>query len=146
MHIHLHNETELTDDNQNAIVNLAEWICSELRLPILSVDLIFVDDDTLRSMHASFLQDETFTDVMTFNLGEADQIEGEIYISPDRAAENAKTYGVSLSNELFRLVIHACLHLAGYDDKSDDLRAVMKEREDYFLSQASELFGQMTDG
>ena len=145
MKIQLHNETGIAENLQSAIIQLAEWICKELRLPVLSIDLIIVDDDILRTMHESFLQDETFTDVMTFNLGETDQIEGEIYISHDRATENAQVYGVALSNELFRLVIHACLHLAGYDDKSDDLRAVMKEQEDYFLAQAVTLFTVTAD-
>jgi probable rRNA maturation factor len=74
--------------------------------------------------------------VMTFNLGEDDSIEGEIYISLPRAYEQSQEYGVTIREELSRLVIHGCLHLAGHDDRDDKARDGMKKLEDELVAKA----------
>ena len=54
----------------------------------LRVDVVFVDDPTLREMHERFLDDPSLTDVMAFDYtssdGEADP-QAEVYVSADRA-------------------------------------------------------------
>jgi ssRNA-specific RNase YbeY (16S rRNA maturation enzyme) len=40
---------------------------------------------------------------------------------------------VTYLNEITRLLIHACLHLAGYKDSTEYEKKVMKEKEDNFL-------------
>ena len=87
---------------------------------------------TLKEMHRQFLDDDSFTDVMTFNLSEIPPIESEIYISIDRARDNANQYEVSYLNEIMRLIIHACLHLAGHEDYDETKRAKMKAKEDHY--------------
>jgi probable rRNA maturation factor len=49
---------------------------------------------------------------------EADQL-GEIAISIDRAAAQAKEYGHSLADELRILMLHGALHLVGFDHEKD---------------------------
>ena len=104
------------------------------------MEIIFTDDEKLREMHEKFLDDKDYTDVMTFNLGTEDVIEGEIFISSDRAQENALRYDVSLEVEICRLIIHACLHLAGYEDNNESNRQRMKKKEEDFLSIVSKKF------
>jgi rRNA maturation RNase YbeY len=87
-------------------------------------------------MHGEYLNDPSKTDVMTFNLGD-DEIEGEIYISYDRAVEQAKENQVDIFNEITRLVIHGLLHLAGYDDNAEADRAVMKKLENELVESFS---------
>lgn len=100
-----------------------------------SVNIIWVDDPYLASLHETYLDDPTETDVMTFNLAdEGAPIEAEIYISLDRAAEQAQTYHVALDHELSRLAIHGCLHLCGFNDRSDRQRNQMRAKENEYLN------------
>ncbi len=64
----------------------------------------------------------------TFDLNEnPNEIEGEIYVSIERAIDQSKQYKVSPEIEICRLLIHGCLHLAGYDDlKETDLDELKK--------------------
>jgi rRNA maturation RNase YbeY len=52
----------------------------------------------------------------------------------DRVRENAKSLGVSLNNELHRVIFHGALHICGYKDKTNKDRAVMRSKEDHYLS------------
>ena len=60
-------------------------------------------------------------------------MEGEIYISVDRAREQAAEFGVGVHDEVERLAIHGALHLAGYDDATAAGREEMRRLEDRYL-------------
>ena len=126
MKIQVHNEIDNINLSREKLIELTGWLCDEIKLPIETLEIIFTDDEKLREMHEKFLDDKDYTDVMTFNLGTEDVIEGEIFISSDRAQENALRYDVSLEVEICRLIIHACLHLAGYEDNNESNRQRMK--------------------
>jgi rRNA maturation RNase YbeY len=112
-------------------------VIGDVKLEAESLDIIFVDDDTLKEMHREYLDDPTFTDVITFDLGDDGVIEGELYISLDRAREQADTYGVPYFTEINRLIIHGILHLKGYDDLTDELRREMKIVENRLVEKYS---------
>jgi len=140
MKIQVHNKIRNLNLSQKKLAELTEFFCAEINLPIESLDIVFTDDDSLRDMHENFLDDKDYTDVMTFNLGSDNAIEGEIYISSERAEDNAQKYDVSLENEICRLIIHGCLHLAGYEDDIESSRLRMKKKEEDFLSIISKKF------
>jgi rRNA maturation RNase YbeY len=95
---------------------------------------VFCTDDYLHQINKQYLQHDTFTDIITFPLSELDEIiSGEIYISLDRVQENAKKLHQAFQLELQRVVIHGALHLLGYDDHTDEQKAVMRAKEDYYL-------------
>ncbi len=96
------------------------------------VGVVLVDDETLLEMNREHLGHDYYTDVITFTL-ETNPLEGEIYISIDRAREQSREYGVGLYNEVCRLAIHGALHLVGYDDATTEQRDAMRVREDYYL-------------
>jgi probable rRNA maturation factor len=59
---------------------------------------------------------------------------GEVVISAETAARQARRLGVPMALELDLLLVHGLLHLVGYDD-SDRLEArLMHERERDLLS------------
>lgn len=92
---------------------------------------IFCSDEHLLQMNQQFLDHNTFTDIITFDLGEyEDEIEGEIYISVDRVRENAEKFAVPYDNELHRVIFHGMLHLCGFKDKKDADKKVMRAKED----------------
>ena len=65
-------------------------------------------------------------------------ISGDILISVDTVADNAKTYGVTTHKELMRIIIHGVLHLCGYKDKSPKEAKIMRSKEDFYLAQAEQ--------
>ena len=138
MDISIHNLDKKLSIMHDEIVDLIRQTVYKLDLDARSIQIIFVDDETLRTMHEDYLNDPDYTDVMTFNLGD-DQIEGEIYISVDRVKENAKIFEVSVEKEICRNIIHGILHLKGYTDKEDTEKTIMKQKEEELLNQMQNL-------
>lgn len=99
-----------------------------------TINIIVVSDDEIHSMNNEYLQHDYATDVLSFSLGESDEIDGEVYISLDTAKTQAIAYNVSITNELQRLTAHGVLHLVGYDDESAEQREIMKKLEDRYIS------------
>jgi probable rRNA maturation factor len=60
---------------------------------------------------------------------------GDVLISLDRTAAQAKRYRVTPGRELARLVVHGALHLCGHDHRRAGERARMRAREDAALAQ-----------
>lgn len=74
---------------------------------------MLTDDETLRDLNKRFKGRKGPTDVLAFDFEEPDFL-GEVYVSLDRAREQAIYYGVSEEEEIERLVLHGLLHLLGY--------------------------------
>lgn len=92
---------------------------------------IFCSDDYLLQMNQQFLQHDTFTDIITFDLSEDEAaLTGEIYISTDRVKENAAKFSTSYKDELHRVIFHGALHLCGFKDKKTADKAIMRQKED----------------
>jgi rRNA maturation RNase YbeY len=122
------NETELTQW-------IEETIAAENQT-YNSINFIFCSDAFLLQMNQEHLQHDYYTDVITFPYHESGEpIEGEVYISVERTAENAQTVGVSPLHELYRVMIHGVLHLCGYDDHSPKDKAEMTDKENHYLQQ-----------
>jgi len=95
---------------------------------------IFCSDDYLLQINRQYLNHNYFTDIITFDLSEKDQlINAEIYISVDRVRENAREFGCSLRQELHRVMFHGALHLCGYKDKKPKDAQLMRRMEDKWL-------------
>jgi probable rRNA maturation factor len=102
------------------------------------LNYILTNDDILIQLNKEYLRHFTLTDIITFDLSEGDGfLTGDIYISVDRARENAKKFKNSLSNEIKRLMIHGIMHLIGYKDKTQSERELMRTKEEYYLSLAT---------
>jgi probable rRNA maturation factor len=95
---------------------------------------IFCSDDYLLQINKQYLQHNYFTDIITFDLSDGNNlVTGEVYISLDRVKENAQTYKVSFQKELLRVIFHGALHLCGYGDKSEKEEKAMRKAEDKYL-------------
>lgn len=107
----------------------------------LRVDLVFVDDPTLRDLHEQFLDDPTLTDVMAFDYSQAEEVEldpeAEVYVSVDRARAVALERGDQARDELLLYIVHGCLHLCGFDDHADEDREEMRAAERVVLASLS---------
>jgi probable rRNA maturation factor len=102
-----------------------------------TLNYILTNDEVLVQLNKEYLRHITLTDIITFDLSENEGfLKGDIYISVDRARENARKFKDSLNNEIKRLMIHGVLHLIGYRDKSQSEREQMRAKEEYYLSLA----------
>ena len=103
---------------------------------INSLNYIFCSDRFLKKMNKQYLNHDYHTDIITFPTSEPGDknINGDIYISIDRIKDNAAQYGVSISDELHRVMAHGLLHLCGYGDKTDLEKSTMRKQEDECLN------------
>jgi probable rRNA maturation factor len=107
---------------------------------LISINYIFCSDSYLLDINIQYLSHNTLTDIVTFDVSgfpndhQQNKIEGEIYISIDRVRENAMKFDIAFNDELHRVIIHGVLHLVGYSDKTPRKRALMRKKEDAYLS------------
>ncbi len=103
----------------------------------VEISITYVDDPTLKEMNRRYLQHDWETDVISFSLGDEHDPEsmllGDIYVSYERAKQQALQYQISYEEEINRLTIHGILHLLGYDHKSAAEKEIMRQKEDYWL-------------
>jgi len=104
---------------------------------ISDLNVIFCDDAFLLTINQEFLQHDDYTDIITFELSESDETNGEIYISIPRIIENAVNHEVSKVEELHRVIFHGCLHLCGYNDKLKNEKDTMRKKEEEYLKRYS---------
>ena len=101
-----------------------------------SLSVILVSDDELLALNRSALAHDYYTDILTFEIDRTEtMLEAELYLSVDRARDNARRAHVTLRTELRHLVIHGVLHLAGYTDKHRAEKNQMQKRERFYLTQ-----------
>ena len=83
----------------------------------------------LRRLNQRFRGNNAPTDVLSFPAihGRSNGFAGDVAISADIAAANARRLGHSTAQELKILALHGILHLAGYDHERDNGRMAAKE-------------------
>jgi probable rRNA maturation factor len=95
------------------------------------ISLALVGAGAIRRLNREYLGHDWVTDVIAFDLsaGGGEILMGDIYVCLVQAREQARKFGVSHEEELFRLAAHGTLHLLGYDHEKDG------ERENMFAVQ-----------
>jgi probable rRNA maturation factor len=95
---------------------------------------VFCNDEYLLEKNQQFLDHDTLTDIITFDLSENEkELVGEIYISVDRVKDNALKYSTDYNTELHRVIFHGALHLCGFKDKKKEDKALMTQMENNCL-------------
>ena len=101
-----------------------------------NISIVIVDDATIHRLNREFLDHDEPTDALSFLFESTNgYVDGEIIASADTAARAAKQFGWKFADELLLYVIHATLHLFGYDDQSAAKRRTMRQRERFYLNQ-----------
>lgn len=114
---------------------LSDWflaVAAAENQPFVEVNYIFCSDEHLRDINVEYLDHDYYTDVITFPYAD-DAVHGDVFISSERVADNARAQGVSFLHELCRVMVHGVLHLAGYSDKEPENEAIMRQKEDFYL-------------
>jgi probable rRNA maturation factor len=117
----------------------ADRALAALGRPAGAVDVTIVDDAAIRALNRRFRGVGRRTDVLAFPLEVPDAagaLVGQVVISAETAARQARRLGVSIALELDLLVTHGILHLVGYDDRDPVEAALMHARERAILAGA----------
>jgi len=128
--IEFHFKSEFVIQNKSDYVDWINRVIVSEGFSAGQIDYIFCSDDYLLELNKEYLNHDTFTDIITFDYRDGNTISGDIFISTDRVEDNAKKYDVAFSNELKRVMSHGVLHLAGYGDKSNEEKRIMREKEE----------------
>ncbi len=96
------------------------------------LSITFVDDKKMKEMNKKYTNRDSITDVLSFPFDDTPELMGDIYISISQAERQKED---DLLSELKLLTVHGILHLAGYDDRTNHQRKIMREKEKYYLKQ-----------
>lgn len=93
---------------------------------LAEIEVSLVSDEAIAAVHGEFMDDPTPTDVITFH-------HGELLISAETAAREARGHGHPPEREALLYLIHGLLHLNGHDDRSEPARAAMHAEQERIL-------------
>jgi probable rRNA maturation factor len=99
------------------------------------LSLLFVDNAAITEINRQYLDRHGPTNVISFSQTEGDfghinpMLIGDIVISAEQAASDAKAGNLNVKDEIDFLVIHGLLHLLGYNHEGPNKREAAKMRE-----------------
>ncbi|QDO91418.1 rRNA maturation RNase YbeY [Dolosigranulum pigrum] len=137
MIVELYDEQQtLTDELTQMVQDILAYAADYLELEEnCAMSVIIVDNEEIQNINREYRQKDAVTDVISFALEESvveddfpaiqevmDESRelGDIFVSFQRAQEQAVEYGHSFKRELGFLVVHGFLHLNGYDHMTDE--------------------------
>ena len=129
---------QLLSDGLNAVAKLHGLGEQE------EVDITIVTDDEIHALNRDYRNVDRATDVLSFALdedgGEPELVGGpevhllgDIIISAETAARQAKEFGHGLEREIVYLAVHGLLHLLGYDHMQEEDKVIMRAKEEEAL-------------
>ena len=126
--------------DEKLILEVANYTLEYERVENAIANIIIVDNKKIRKLNKKYRNIDSETDVISFALEDDDtfvnipiRVLGDIYISVDRAREQAKEYGHTIKRELSFLTVHGLLHLLGYDHMNESDEKIMFEKQDIIL-------------
>lgn len=139
--ITIFNETNEEITEIPELEKLMDYAVSREKIAPVEFNIIFVDNAKIHELNRQYRNVDRPTDVITFALEDHEDIEfadgrvlGDIYISIDRAREQAVEYGHSLKRELAFLCVHGFYHLLGYDHMTKEEEKIMFAKQEEVLN------------
>ena len=116
--------------------------------PDAELSVLIVDDPVIQEINRDYLGKDRPTNVISFAMQEGEAVQGaqdllgDVVISADTAARDAREAGASFESELYFLLLHGILHLCGYDHErgSEEQASEMEAREREIFSQIEREF------
>ena len=128
------------DINTSELEDYIKYVFKELDIENAVFNIIFIDNEEIRKINREYRNVDRETDVISFALEdnmdvvyEDFRLLGDIYISYEKAIEQAETYNHSVKREVFFLATHGILHLLGYDHMDEDDEKVMFGKQNELL-------------
>ena len=138
-HLHVQFDSQVPDlkADLSKLEKLVRAVCEKFEVHNASVHIGIVDDAGIIQVHRQFLQKDTTTDVISFDL--SDEFESgktfQIVVNAEMADRQAAKRQHSSEAELALYITHGLLHNLGFDDLSPEDAKKMHETEDEILQQ-----------
>ncbi len=122
----------------NYLSSLAHKILDAVGLERTELSILITSDEEIKELNKLYRNKDRPTDVLSFPMGEEIggwKLLGDVVISIDTARAQAKELGISLEEEVKRLLIHGIVHLLGYDHElGEEEERRFKDMEEYIQS------------
>lgn len=136
------NTDEDLDSYIDAIKETIKYALKFEKVKHATFNIIIINNDEIHEINKKYRGIDRPTDVISFALEDnsdegfnlKERVLGDIYISIDKAKEQAKEYGHSLNREIRFLAVHGLLHLLGYDHMNEKDEKEMFERQELILN------------
>ncbi len=108
---------------------MVQVVLNDLDSPDGEISIVLVDDPQIAVLNEKYLSRQGPTNVIAFAMREGEfshltpQLLGDVVISMQTAAAEARIAGVSLERRFWELLIHGILHLFGYDHERSEAEA-----------------------
>jgi len=133
MRIKIYNQTSL---ETKAFSKLLKKIFRKIKEK-KNMSIVFVSLKQIQELNKTFRQIDKATDVLSFpNDDIEDKTLGDIFVSLDKAKEQAESYGHSFEREVGFLAVHGYLHLIGYDHHTKEDEEKMIAMQENILKRA----------
>lgn len=99
--------------------NFADKALDAIGKPGSIATIAFVSDRRIQDLNRRFRNVDKPTDVLSFPADEGTNL-GDIAISVETAAAQAKENGLAFDTEIAQLILHGLLHLSGYNHETDN--------------------------
>jgi len=134
MKVNLHNQTtQDIKEIKKLLLNIFKNVSDKM-----SMEIILVDNEIIKHLNKTYRNIDNPTDVLSFpNDDESIKSLGDVFISIDKAIEQAKELNHSFDREIGFLAVHGYLHLKGYDHHTDEEEKQMVLLQEEILSKAN---------
>ncbi|MNE47814.1 Endoribonuclease YbeY [compost metagenome] len=128
--INFNYETDFTLGDEQAFSDWLSAVIVSEKKNEGEINYIFCDDEYLHKINVEYLDHDTLTDIISFDYTVGNELNGDIFVSVERVADNARDFNVSFAEELKRVLSHGILHYCGYKDKSEEEAQLMRQKEE----------------
>ena len=118
--IEINNLTTFSVDEE-FVKRVAKKVLKGENTKEIDLSIVFVGEARMRKINKKYRGKNKVTDVLSFGQGL-----NEMVVCLGEIKKNAKTYNSTFKKELARVLIHAILHLSGYNHKE------MQDKEEYY--------------
>jgi len=121
-----------------SLEKLVRAICNRFKLSKATISIAIVDDAQIRKVNKQFLNRDSTTDCLSFDLSDDDTNAPksfELVVNAEMAVKEANSRNHSSEAELALYITHGLLHNLGFDDSSKDRLRKMHDTEDEILKQ-----------
>ena len=132
-------------ESDGKVEEIIQKVCNEVGIVYglpddAEMSVLLCNNEQIHRLNKQYRQIERPTDVLSFALNEGESSDpeeakllGDMVISLERAAEQAKEYGHPYEREIAYLTAHSCLHILGYDHMTPEDKKEMRKEEEFVL-------------
>ncbi|MDD5459175.1 MAG: rRNA maturation RNase YbeY [Phycisphaerae bacterium] len=125
------------DFDADKLTSIIKTICRRFDILAAQINVTILDDKSIRQQNVKFLNHDYVTDVISFDLTEAGDVQRffDIMVNGQMAFSQAKQRTHSPDAELALYTIHGLLHNLGFNDDNEKNASLMHKTEDAILSE-----------